>query len=88
MPQIILPSPLNPTPPATTSRFSRSRLPTPSPAPPLIRSLLMRLPLAFALLFIGWPIAAPMQPPWWALVGALLYGGLCAREAGAARSNR
>ena len=35
-------------------------------------------PLAFALLFFGWPIVSRMQPPWWALAGLLFYGGLSA----------
>jgi len=32
----------------------------------------------FALLFFGWPVVTGMQPPWWALVGALFYRGLSA----------
>src|SRR3989442_105042 len=59
--------------------------PPPSPAPTLLKSLLMRLPLAFALLFFGWPVVTGMQPLWWALVGLLFYGGLSAWAVGGGR---
>ena len=52
-------------------------LQSPSPSTPLLDLLeCLVIPLAFALLFFGWPVVTHVQPPWWALVGLLLYGGL------------